>query len=87
MTDRLILSVAAAQFELETVATLMSSIGQVVAQERQNDWWRGHDAGELAEYERQLRRQRIEAEQMRQFMARPIPNIDLGRLIVGRVDG
>jgi hypothetical protein len=29
MADRLILSVAAAQFELETVATLMSSIGSL----------------------------------------------------------
>lgn len=29
MTDRLILSVAAAQYELETVATLMSSIGSL----------------------------------------------------------
>jgi hypothetical protein len=32
-TDRLILSVAAAQYELETVATLMSSISELVAED------------------------------------------------------
>lgn len=37
-THRLILSLPAAQHELETVGVLMASIGDVVAQARQNDW-------------------------------------------------
>ena len=43
VTHRLILNVAAAQHELETVAILMSSIGAVVAHARQNEhrWMRG----------------------------------------------
>ena len=65
VTHRLILNVAMVQHELATVATLMSSIGAVVAQARKNDrrqlrsaWTGGYAMGDLFGYDGDAQRMR-----------------------------